>query len=76
MSDSEASRLRSSHKCIPTGSILPFAGEKEPDGWLMCYGQIVSRFQYKDLYDAIGKAYTLPAGPNQVPLSEDLFLCT
>lgn len=39
------------------GSILMFAGETAPDGWLLCNGQAVSRTDYADLFAVIGVAY-------------------
>lgn len=41
----------------PTGVVLPFAGSAAPTGWLLCYGQAVSRTTYADLYTAIGTAH-------------------
>ena len=31
---------------IPSGTILPFAGQTSPEGWLLCYGQEISREIY------------------------------
>jgi microcystin-dependent protein len=45
------------HLC-PTGSIIPFAGRNPPNEWLMCDGQAVSRYEYQNLYDVIGRDYT------------------
>jgi microcystin-dependent protein len=42
---------------IPAGVVLPFAGATAPDGFLLCYGQAVSRAIYADLFAAIGTAY-------------------
>lgn len=41
---------------IPSGAVLPFAGTAAPAGWLMCYGQAVSRTAYAALYAALGGA--------------------
>lgn len=38
----------------PTGTILSFASEVAPDGWLVCDGQQVSRSTYAELYSVIG----------------------
>ena len=35
---------------VPIATLLPFAGAIEPQGWLMCNGQIVARQKYEDLY--------------------------
>lgn len=42
---------------IPTGSIFPFAGIAEPEGFLLCNGQEVSRFTYAKLYGVLGDTY-------------------
>lgn len=70
--DEDKPSLPIAHK-LPIGVVLPFAGENAPTGWLMCYGQLVSRFQYQELYNVIGKTYPFPTMANQVPLSDDLF---
>lgn len=41
----------------PPGSILDYAGATAPSGWLLCYGQAISRTTYATLFDAIGTAY-------------------
>ena len=41
----------------PTGVVLPFAGAAAPVGWLLCYGQTVSRATYAALFAAIGTTY-------------------
>lgn len=40
-----------------TGTVLDFAGTTAPDGWLLCYGQAVSRATYANLFAKIGTAY-------------------
>lgn len=42
---------------IPAGAIIDYAGSSAPDGWLLCYGQAVSRATYADLFSAIGTTY-------------------
>lgn len=51
------------------GSIALYAGEKIPDGWLICNGQIVYSKDYPDLYKVIGNTYggTGVSGDFQVP---------
>ncbi len=39
---------------VPVGAVLPFYGSRPPKNWLLCYGQEVSRTEYKTLFDAIG----------------------
>lgn len=40
-----------------TGVIAPYAGSSAPTGWLMCYGQAVSRATYATLFALIGTTY-------------------
>lgn len=42
---------------VPTGTVLPFAGDTLPADYLMCDGSEVSRTQYAALYAAIGTIY-------------------
>lgn len=42
---------------IPPGVTLPYAGTSAPNGWLLCYGQAVSRTTYSGLFAAIGTTY-------------------
>lgn len=41
----------------PTASVLPFAGAAAPTGWLLCFGQTVSRTTYAALFTALGTSY-------------------
>lgn len=40
-----------------SGMVVPFAGSTAPNGWLMCFGQDVSRTIYADLFTAIASTY-------------------
>lgn len=42
---------------IPSGAIMDFAGSSAPDGWLLCYGQAISRTTYATLYSVIGTTH-------------------
>lgn len=42
---------------LPTGVVLPFAGTSVPGGFLLCYGQAVSRSTYAVLFGVIGTTY-------------------
>jgi microcystin-dependent protein len=42
---------------IPPGTINDYAGTTEPTGWLLCYGQAVSRVTYASLFDVVGVAF-------------------
>jgi microcystin-dependent protein len=39
------------------GVVMDYAGSTAPDGWLMCYGQSISRTTYYRLFAAIGVTY-------------------
>lgn len=41
----------------PTGAVIPYAGSSAPEGWLLCYGQAVSRTTYAGLFAIIGTTY-------------------
>lgn len=41
----------------PVGTVNDFAGSTAPTGWLLCYGQAVSRTVYKDLFSVISTTY-------------------
>ena len=45
------------HGGAPAGVVLPFAGSAAPTGWLLCFGQAISRTTYAALFAAIGTAY-------------------
>ena len=49
---------------VPSGCVMPFAGGTPPDGWLLCYGQAVSRTTYSDLFAAIATTYGAGDGTN------------
>jgi len=40
-----------------SGMVMPFAGTSAPSGWLLTYGQAVSRTTYAELFSAIGTTY-------------------
>ena len=46
----------------PSGSVLAFAGAAAPGGWLLCYGQAVSRTTYASLFTAISTVYGVGDG--------------
>jgi microcystin-dependent protein len=41
----------------PVGTVVDYAGSTAPSGWLLCYGQAVSRTTYSALYAIIGTTY-------------------
>jgi microcystin-dependent protein len=42
---------------MPSGAIMDYAGSSAPSGWLLCFGQAVSRTTYADLFTALGTTY-------------------
>lgn len=46
----------------PVGTILDYAGDPAPTGWLLCYGQAISRTTYADLFAIIGTTYGVGDG--------------
>jgi microcystin-dependent protein len=46
----------------PVGAVMDYAGSSAPSGWLLCYGQAVSRTTYADLFAAIGTTYGVGDG--------------
>ena len=42
---------------VPVGSIMCFAGQTCPDGWLLCDGRPINRADYQKLYSTIGTTY-------------------
>lgn len=47
---------------IPAGIILNYGGSAAPDGWLLCYGQAISRTTYAALFTAISTTYGVGDG--------------
>jgi microcystin-dependent protein len=45
------------YRLVPAGAIMPYAGASVPDGWLLCYGQAISRTTYAALFTAISTTY-------------------
>ena len=42
---------------LPTGMISPYAGTSAPSGFLLCFGQAVSRSTYSDLFAVVSATY-------------------
>jgi microcystin-dependent protein len=42
---------------VPAGVISAYAGSSAPTGYLLCYGQAISRSTYSGLFDAIGTTW-------------------
>jgi microcystin-dependent protein len=52
------------------GMVMPFAGSSAPSGWLLAYGQDVSRTTYSDLFSALGTTYGSGAGSTTFTLPD------
>lgn len=61
---------------IPTGSVIPFAGENAPEGFLLCNGQEVSRVTYARLFNVIKEKFGAGDGVTtfQVPNLVEKFI--
>src|SRR5574344_380640 len=61
---------------VPTGSIIPFAGETPPEGFLLCNGQEVSRITYSRLFNVIKEKFGAGDGVTtfQVPNLVEKFI--
>jgi microcystin-dependent protein len=47
---------------VPVGGMTQFGGTTAPNGWLLCYGQPISRTTYALLFGVIGTAYGVGDG--------------
>lgn len=56
-----ASNIAANH-LSPVGSVQDFAGTTAPGGWLLCYGQAISRNTYSTLFSTIGTVYGVGDG--------------
>lgn len=65
---------------MPAGTIIAWAPQTPPDGWLVCDGSAVSRTTYATLFNAIGTTYgagngtttfNLPNLKGRVPVGRD-----
>ena len=61
---------------VPTGSVIPFAGETPPEGFLLCNGQEVSRVTYARLFNVIKEKFGAGDGVTtfQVPNLVEKFI--
>ena len=42
---------------VPTGSVIPFAGDVAPAGWKLCNGESLTQVAYPGLFAVIGKRF-------------------
>lgn len=47
---------------MPVGSVVDFAGATAPSGWMLCYGQAISRTTYASLFAVIGTTFGVGDG--------------
>ena len=47
---------------LPPGCIFPYGGTAAPDGYLLCYGQAISRTTYAALFTALSTTYGVGDG--------------
>lgn len=61
---------------VPTGTIIAYAANSAPDGYLLCNGATVSRTTYADLFATIGTTYGTGDGSTTfaLPNLEDKFI--
>lgn len=55
---------------FPVGSVIDYAGSSAPSGWLLCYGQNVSRTTYAALFAAISVTYGVGDGSSTFTLPD------
>ena len=55
---------------LPSGLILPFGGASAPSGYLLCYGQAISRSTYSTLFSAISTTYGVGDGSSTFNLPD------
>jgi len=54
----------------PLGSILPYSGTSAPNGFLLCFGQAVSRTTYADLFGLVSTTYGVGDGSSTFNLPD------
>jgi microcystin-dependent protein len=47
---------------VPPGVMVDYGGTTAPTGWLLCYGQAISRTTYADLFTAVSTNYGVGDG--------------
>ena len=51
----------------PVGTIMPYAANSAPTGWLLCHGQLVPTSTYADLHTVIGTTFGSGSGTFGIP---------
>jgi microcystin-dependent protein len=52
----------------PTGTIICFAGQLVPPGWVLCDGSEISKSEYSNLFSVIGNTYGIPVNSSNFVL--------
>ena len=60
----------SSDAAFTAGMLMPYAGSSAPTGWLLAYGQEISRTTYASLFSAIGTTYGVGNGSSTFNLPD------
>ena len=55
---------------VPVGSVIDYAGSTAPTGFLLCYGQAISRSTYAELFAVIGTTYGVGDGSTTFSLPD------
>ncbi len=54
----------------PVGTIICFAGNLVPQGWILCDGSEISKSSYSNLFSVIGNTYGTPVNSNNFILPD------
>lgn len=57
VSSSDLATVGQLQSAAPIGSVVSYAGNSAPSGWLLCFGQAVSRSEYSSLFAVIGTTF-------------------
>lgn len=60
----------SSDAAFTAGMLMPYAGSSAPTGWLLAFGQEISRTTYASLFSAIGTTYGVGNGSSTFNLPD------
>ncbi len=52
----------------PTGTVICFAGQLVPPGWVLCDGSEISKSEYSSLFSVIGNTYGMPVNSSNFVL--------
>jgi len=65
----EVGNLAINHHFVnPTGTIICFAGQIVPSGWLLCDGSEINKSDYPKLFSVIGNVYGTSVNSNNFVL--------